>query len=40
MAALNHAIDLKRKMYFEFENTPFYCSETEVSTPTARAGRR
>jgi elongation factor P len=26
-------------MYFEFENTPFYCLEAEVSTPTARGGQ-
>jgi elongation factor P len=39
MAALIDAIDIKRKMYFEFENTPFYCLEAEVSTPTARGGQ-
>ena len=27
-------IDVKRKMYFEFENAPYYCLEAEVSTPT------
>ena len=26
-------------MYFEFENTPYYCLEAEVSTPTARGGQ-
>ena len=26
-------------MYFEFENTPYYCMEAEVSTPTARGGQ-
>ena len=25
MAALLEAIAIKRKMYFEFENTPYYC---------------
>jgi elongation factor P len=39
MAALIDAINVKRKMYFEFENTPFYCLEAEVSTPTARGGQ-
>ncbi len=39
MAALIDAIDVKRKMYFEFENTPFYCMDVEVSTPTARGGQ-
>ena len=39
MAALMEAITVKRKMYFEFENTPYYCMEAEVSTPTARGGQ-
>jgi elongation factor P len=39
MAALIDAIDVKRKMFFEFENTPFVCLEAEVSTPTARGGQ-
>jgi elongation factor P len=39
MAALIDAIDIKRKAYFELENTPFYCLEAEVSTPTARGGQ-
>ena len=39
MAALIDAIDVKRKMYFEFENTPYYCLDVEVSTPTARGGQ-
>ena len=39
MAALIDAIDIKRKMYFEFENTPFYCMDVDVSTPTARGGQ-
>lgn len=39
MAALIAAIDVKRKMYFEFENTPYYCLDVEVSTPTARGGQ-
>jgi elongation factor P len=39
MAALIEAIDVKRKMVFEFEGTPYYCLEAEVSTPTARGGQ-
>jgi elongation factor P len=39
MAALIDAIDVKRKMPFEFENTPYYCMEVETSTPTARGGQ-
>ena len=39
MPALIDAIDIKRKMYFEFENAPFYCLDVEVSTPTARGGQ-
>jgi elongation factor P len=39
MAALIDAINIKRKMFFEFENTPFHCLEAEVNTPTARGGQ-
>jgi len=39
MAALIDAIDIKRKMAFEYENVPFYCLEAEISTPTARGGQ-
>jgi elongation factor P len=39
MAALIDAIDIKRKMFFELENTPYYCLDVEVSTPTARGGQ-
>ena len=39
MPALIDAIEIKRKMYFEFENTPYYCIDVEVSTPTARGGQ-
>ena len=39
MAALMEAIDVKRKMYFEHENVPYYCMDVEVSTPTARGGQ-
>jgi elongation factor P len=33
------AIDIKRKMYFEFENAPYHCLDVEVSRPTARGGQ-
>lgn len=39
MAALIDAIDVKRKMFFEFENIPYVCLDVEVSTPTARGGQ-
>src|SRR5271170_5952840 len=39
MAALIDAIDVKRKMAFEFENTPYVCMDVDVSTPTARGGQ-
>ena len=39
MAALIDAIDVKRKMTFEHENTPYYCLEADISTPTARGGQ-
>src|ERR1700743_56956 len=39
MPALIDAIDVKRKMYFEFETAPYYCLDVEVSTPTARGGQ-
>jgi elongation factor P len=39
LAALIDAIDIKRKNYFEMENTPFVCLESQISTPTARGGQ-
>jgi len=39
MPSLIDAIDIKRKVYFEFENAPWYCMDVEVSTPTARGGQ-
>ena len=39
MATLIDAIDVKRKMAFEFENVPYICLEAETSTPTARGGQ-
>ena len=39
MASLIEAIDIKRKMYFEFEGAPYVCVDVEVSKPTARGGQ-
>src|SRR5881275_2732822 len=39
MAALIEAIDIKRKMFFEFEDAPYHCLEVEISRPTARGGQ-
>ncbi len=36
MAVLIDAINIKRRTVFELENTPFYCMDAEISTPTAR----
>jgi elongation factor P len=39
MASLIEAIEIKRKMFFEFEGAPYHCVEVEVSKPTARGGQ-
>jgi elongation factor P len=39
MAALIEAIEIKRKMYFEFEDAPYHCLDVDVSKPTARGGQ-
>src|SRR5258708_4937381 len=39
MASLIEAIDIKRKMFFEFEGAPFHCIDVEISRPTARGGQ-
>jgi elongation factor P len=39
MASLIEAIDIKRKMFFEFEGAPYHCLDVEVSKPTARGGQ-
>ena len=39
MAALIEAIELKRKMYFEYDGAPYHCLGVDVSTPTARGGQ-
>lgn len=39
MAILIDAINVKRRTLFELDNTPYYCLDSEVSTPTARGGQ-
>ena len=39
MPGVIEAIEIKRKMYFEFEDAPYHCLDVEVSKPTARGGQ-
>src|SRR4051812_45725780 len=39
MASLIEAIEIKRKMFFEYEGAPYHCLDVEVSKPTARGGQ-
>ena len=39
MATLIDAISVKRRTLFELDDTPYYCMEAEVSSPTARGGQ-
>ena len=39
MASLIEAIEIRRKMFFEFEDAPYHCLDVEVSKPTARGGQ-
>jgi elongation factor P len=39
MAALIEAIEIKRKMFFEYEGAPYHTIDVEVSRPTARGGQ-
>jgi elongation factor P len=39
MAALIEAIDVKRKMFFEYEDAPYHCLDVDISKPTARGGQ-
>src|SRR3979490_3229815 len=39
MAALTEAIHIKRKSLFEFENAPYACLDSDITTPTARGGQ-
>ena len=39
MAALLEAIEIKRKMFFEYDGAPYHCLDVEISKPTARGGQ-
>ena len=39
MAGMIEAIEIKRKMYFEFEDAPYHCLDVDVSKPTVRGGQ-
>jgi elongation factor P len=39
MAVLLDALHVKRKMVFEFENVPYACLDSDISSPTARGGQ-
>src|SRR6185437_9781161 len=39
MPALIEAIEIKRKMFFEYEGAPYHCLDVDVSKPTARGGQ-
>src|ERR1700730_8679999 len=39
MAVLIEAINIKRKILFEFENAPYACLDSDITTPTARGGQ-
>src|SRR5437762_4653640 len=39
MASLIEAIDIKRKMFFEYEKAPYHCIDVDISKPTARGGQ-
>jgi elongation factor P len=39
MAGLLEALEIKRKMFFEYEGAPYHCIDVEVSRPTARGGQ-
>jgi elongation factor P len=37
--SLIEAIDVKRKMFIEYEGAPYHCLDVDVSRPTARGGQ-
>jgi elongation factor P len=39
MGGIIEAIGVKRKMFFEIDDTPYHCLDVEISTPTARGGQ-
>ena len=40
MAALIDAIDIKRKMFFELDGTPFHCLDLKVNTLMTVEGQK
>ena len=39
MASVIEAINIKRKMFFEYEDAPYHCLDVDISKPTARGGQ-
>ena len=39
MPSLIEAIEIKRKMFFEYEGAPYHALDVEISRPTARGGQ-
>lgn len=39
MGGLIEAIDIKRKMFLEYEGAPYHCLDVDISKPTARGGQ-
>ena len=39
MAVLIEAINIKRKVLFEFEDAPYTCLDSDITKPTARGGQ-
>ncbi len=39
MAVLIEAINIKRKILFEFEDAPYTCLDSDITKPTARGGQ-
>ena len=39
MPSVIQAIEIKRKMFFEFEKAPYRCLDVDISRPTARGGQ-
>jgi elongation factor P len=39
VAGLIEAIDIKRKMFLEYEGAPYHCLDVDISKPTARGGQ-
>jgi len=39
LPSLIEAIEIKRKMFFEYEDAPYHCLDVEISKPTARGGQ-